>query len=86
MKIVIFDDLDYAFAKDAHARFPHLPVYLQPGNHTPPPPDAEDAHIDMDGVMNRMLWLVEKTTSDGWFNARVLPQLHVLLWGNRRGV
>jgi len=29
---------------------------------------------------------VEKVTSDGWFAARVLPQLHVLLWGNRRGV
>lgn len=86
LKIVIFDDADYAFARAAHARFPDLPVYLQPGNHTPPPPDAEDAHIDIDGIMDRMLWLVEKTTADGWFTARVLPQLHVLLWGNRRGV
>ena len=23
---------------------------------------------------------------DGWFAARVLPQLHVLVWGNKRGV
>jgi len=86
LKIVVFDDADYAFARKAHERFPSLPVYLQPGNHTPPPPDEEDALIDMDGIMARMLWLVEKTTGDGWFDARVLPQLHVLLWGNRRGV
>jgi len=25
-------------------------------------------------------------TEDRWFEARVLPQLHVLLWGNKRGV
>ncbi len=86
LKVVIFDDADYAYAKAASARFPHLPVYLQPGNHTPPPPDDDDARVDIDGVMDRMLWLVEKISEDRWFSARVLPQLHVLLWGNKRGV
>ena len=86
LKIVVFDDADYAFARHAAARFPHLPVYLQPGNHTPPPPDDDEAVVDIDGVMDRMLWLVGKVTEDRWFAVRVLPQLHVLLWGNRRGV
>ncbi|MBB5575982.1 7-carboxy-7-deazaguanine synthase QueE [Rhizobium paranaense] len=86
LKIVVFDDRDYAYARDVAARFPHLPVYLQPGNHTPPPPEADDATIDIEGIMDRMRWLVDKVTSDGWFEARVLPQLHVLLWGNKRGV
>lgn len=86
LKIVVFDDADYAFAREASARFPDLPVYLQPGNHTPPPPDDEDAVVDIDGIMERMLWLVGKVTEDRWFSACVLPQLHVLLWGNRRGV
>ncbi|HEY0123415.1 MAG TPA: 7-carboxy-7-deazaguanine synthase QueE [Rhizobium sp.] len=86
LKIVVFDDLDYAYARDAAARYPHLPVYLQPGNHTPPPPDADDAMIDIDGIVDRMRWLVDKVTADRWFEARVLPQLHVLLWGNKRGV
>ncbi|MNL15709.1 7-carboxy-7-deazaguanine synthase [compost metagenome] len=86
LKIVVFDDADYAYAKAASARLPHLPVYLQPGNHTPPPPDDDDARVDIDGVMDRMLWLVEKVSEDRWFSARVLPQLHVLLWGNKRGV
>jgi 7-carboxy-7-deazaguanine synthase len=86
LKFVIFDDADYAFAHDVAARHPALPVYLQPGNHTPPPPESEDALIDMEGIMKRMHWLVDKVIADGWFAATVLPQLHVLLWGNRRGV
>ncbi|MEI3852638.1 MULTISPECIES: 7-carboxy-7-deazaguanine synthase QueE [Ensifer] len=86
LKIVVFDERDYAYARDAAARYPHLPLYLQPGNHTPPPPDDDDATVDIDGIIDRMLWLVGKVTEDRWFEARVLPQLHVLLWGNRRGV
>ena len=86
LKVVVFDDADFAYARDAASRFPQLPVYLQPGNHTPPPPDDDDAKVDVDGIMDRMLWLVEKVASERWFEARVLPQLHVLLWGNRRGV
>lgn len=86
MKIVVFDDADYAYARTAAARYPQLPVYLQPGNHTPPPPDDENAPIDIEGVMERMRWLVDKVIADNWFEARVLPQLHVLIWSNRRGV
>ena len=67
-------------------RYASLPLYLQPGNHTPPPPDAQDAPIDMDGIMERMRWLVERAAADRWFTPHILPQLHVLLWGNRRGV
>ncbi|MBB4187647.1 7-carboxy-7-deazaguanine synthase QueE [Sinorhizobium terangae] len=86
LKIVIFDEADYAYARAAAARYPQLPVYLQPGNHTPPPPDQDDAAIDIDGIMERMRWLIDKVAEDRWFEARVLPQLHVLLWGNKRGV
>ncbi|WP_081162530.1 7-carboxy-7-deazaguanine synthase QueE [Ensifer aridi] len=86
LKIVVFDEADYDYARSAAARHPHLPVYLQPGNHTPPPADAHDAPIDIDGIMARMRWLVDRVAEDRWFEARVLPQLHVLIWGNRRGV
>ncbi len=86
LKIVVMDDIDYQYAKDAAARYPQLPVYLQPGNHTPPPPDKADSEIDLIGIMARMRWLVNKVIADRWFNATVLPQLHVLLWGNLRGV
>jgi len=86
LKIVIFDDIDYEFAKDAARRYPNLPVYLQPGNHTPPPPDNADAPIDIDGITSRLDWLTCKVVNDRWFSATVLPQLHVLIWGNKRGV
>lgn len=81
MKFVIFDDADYIYAREAAEKYPALPVYLQPGNHAPPP-----ASVDPDGLMERMRWLVDKVSADRWFNVSVLPQLHVLLWGNLRGV
>lgn len=86
MKIVVFDDADYAFARDASVRYPQLPVYLQPGNALVPAGDQEDAPVDHAALTARLLWLVEKVTADGWFDARVLPQLHVIIWGNKRGV
>lgn len=89
MKIVIFDDADYDWARKVAARYGDLQLYLQPGNHTPPPPDADadaDDAIDMTGIMNRMDWLIDKTLTDRWFTPHILPQLHVLLWGNKRGV
>jgi 7-carboxy-7-deazaguanine synthase len=84
MKIVIMDDADYAYARDAAARYPMLPLYLQPGNHTPPTQDSE--YIDIDGIMDRMRWLIDKVTSDQWNDVTVLPQLHALIWGNEKGV
>ncbi|ART99423.1 7-carboxy-7-deazaguanine synthase QueE [Yoonia vestfoldensis] len=86
LKIVIFDEVDYNWARDVAGRYAALPLYLQPGNHTPPPPDAQDAVIDIDGIIDRMQWLVDKTLGDRWFTPHILPQLHTLIWGNKRGV
>ena len=82
MKIVIFDDADYAWAQAAAARYPGLPLYLQPGN----PETDPDTPVDLQTSIDRLHWLIEKVTGDGWFAPRVLPQLHVLIWGNKRGV
>lgn len=81
LKIVVFDEADYDYAKDAAKRYPYLPVYLQPGNAAV----GENA-ANFDALTERMRWLVEKTLHDKWYSATVLPQLHVLLWGNKRGV
>ncbi|GAA0785793.1 7-carboxy-7-deazaguanine synthase QueE [Roseibium denhamense] len=86
LKTVIFDEDDYAYARDLSGRYPDLPLYLQPGNHTPPSPEAADAPIDMAGILERMRWLTDKVSGDRWYSATVLPQLHTLLWGNLRGV
>ncbi len=84
MKIVIFDEEDYLWAKEVAENYEQLPCYLQPGNHTPP--NADDETIDMDGIYNRYEWLIERSLKDQWYNVKILPQLHVLVWGNKRGV
>ena len=82
MKIVIFDQADYDWARAAAVRHPGLPLYLQPGN----PEVDPDTPVDLQSCIDRLHWLIEKVTGDGWFAPRVLPQLHVLVWGNKRGV
>jgi 7-carboxy-7-deazaguanine synthase len=86
LKIVVFDDADYAFARNAAARFPALPVYLQVGNPAPLTAASANDTADIDDLMDRFRWLIDKVTADRWFAATVLPQLHVLTWGNKRGV
>lgn len=86
LKIVVFDEADYLYARDVAARHSDLEIYLQPGNHTPPPPQDDTATVDQDGIDSRMRWLVDRVIADRWYAARVLPQLHVMLWGNKRGV
>lgn len=81
LKVVIFDDSDYAYAQQVGARYPELALYLQAGNHMV---DSACA-ADIPGVLERLRWLAEKVASDRWQSACVLPQLHVLAWGNMRG-
>ncbi len=83
LKIVVFDEEDYDYAYFVNERYPDIPLYLQPGNHTPP---HLAASIDLAGIMKRMDWLVDRVTQDKWYNVTVLPQLHTLIWGNKRGV
>jgi 7-carboxy-7-deazaguanine synthase len=88
LKIVVFDDADYGYAQAVAARYPALPVYLQVGNPTPSAGTngVLPAQADIDDLLGRFRWLVRKVTADRWFAATVLPQLHVLAWGNKRGV
>ncbi len=87
LKVVIFDDADYDYARMAAARYPLLPVHLSVGNHTPGEPNqAGRDGVDQAGLLARFRWLVDKVARDRWFEATVLPQLHVLAWGNERGV
>jgi 7-carboxy-7-deazaguanine synthase len=84
LKIVIFDDLDYEYAKSIHNRYPHVPFFLQVGND-----DIVTAENDqlVSALLNKFEWLIEKVTMDADLkNVRVLPQLHTYIWGNKRGV
>lgn len=82
LKIVIFDGPDYEYAQHVSSLYPDLSLYLQPGNHSV----EEQAGFDLNGVLDRLRWLAEKVAQDRWQKACVLPQLHLLAWGNQRGV
>jgi 7-carboxy-7-deazaguanine synthase len=83
LKVVIFDEEDFAYAKYVAKRYPTVPMYLQAGNHTPPQVSDQ---IDIPGILNRMDWLIKRVQQEQWYDVTVLPQLHTLLWGNKRGV
>ncbi|WP_298850022.1 7-carboxy-7-deazaguanine synthase QueE [uncultured Ruegeria sp.] len=82
LKIVVFDDADFQWAQHVSSRYPDLPLYLQPGN----PETDPDLPVDLQQATRRLEWLIDKTLGIGWFTPRILPQLHVLVWGNKRGV
>lgn len=82
LKIVVFDEPDYEYAQRVSQFFPNLPIYLQPGNHSL---DTK-VNFDLSGVLDRLRWLAERVAADRWQKACVLPQLHLLAWGNARGV
>src|SRR5579859_3948598 len=83
LKVVVFDEADFVYARQVAERYPDIPMYLQAGNHTPPHLSGD---LDTPGILERMDWLIQRVIAEKWYSARVLPQLHVLLWGNKRGV
>ena len=90
LKVAIFDEADYQFAKAAAARHPNLPVYLQVGNPAYLEP-ADEGNGTLTGaelqarLMEQYRWLVDRVAEDGWYKATILPQLHVVVWGTERG-
>jgi len=83
LKVVIFDEDDFEFAKMIHHRYPTIPFYLQVGN--PYLDDDVDNHTAK--LLQRYEQLVDRVmTSSDMNNVYVLPQLHTLLWSNMKGV
>ncbi|MGG4454756.1 7-carboxy-7-deazaguanine synthase QueE [Brevibacillus porteri] len=84
LKVVVFNDADFAYARTIHQRFPEVPFYLQPGNS-----DLSDADTPRlrDKLLESFEWLIDQAMATPDMNdAKVLPQLHALVWGNKRGV
>lgn len=84
LKIVIFDENDLNYAKQVHKLFPKLPLYLQVGNEDLTTQNNTELAIVL---LNKLQWLVNLVIADPDLNeVRVLPQLHALLWGNKKGI
>ncbi|MDN4492774.1 7-carboxy-7-deazaguanine synthase QueE [Ureibacillus aquaedulcis] len=84
LKIVVFNEEDYDYAKKIHFMYPAIPFYLQVGN-------DDIAERNNQQLISRLLekyeTLIDKVVADNELrNVKVLPQLHTLVWGNKRGV
>ncbi|PLR81710.1 7-carboxy-7-deazaguanine synthase QueE [Bacillus sp. V33-4] len=84
LKVVVFTDDDYDYARSLHFRYPEVPFFLQVGN--------EDTTTKDDGklilnLLEKYQLLIDKVMNDQDLkNVKVLPQLHTYIWGNKRGV
>jgi len=93
LKVPIFSSDDLAFAEYIGNLHPKLPLYLSVGNAHPPTDSAatealrkaDRGEADLLGLLAHYDWLCQMVLQRG-LRAIVLPQLHVLTWGNRRGV
>lgn len=92
LKVVIFDDLDYQYAKLVHHAFPEYDFFVSAGTEVAGPTVGDPYTVDQGVganryvVLQKMTWLMEKVAGDREMrNVRVLPQMHVLAWGNQRG-
>ena len=84
IKIVVFDENDLDYARKIHRRYPKSRLFLQAGN--------SDVHATYNETIVHTLlekyeWLINRVARCTQLNnVRILPQLHTLLWGNKRGV
>ncbi len=84
LKVVVFDEKDLQYAKEVHQKYETVPFFLQVGNHYLMM--ENDQHLTQI-LLKKLDWLINQVITDPDFNnVRVLPQLHVLLWGNKKGV
>jgi len=84
LKVVVFDDEDYQYAKKVHLRYPGVPFFLQVGNDDITTTDDRDL---VSRLLDKYTWLIDKAMADHELKEiKVLPQLHTYIWGNKRGV
>lgn len=95
VKVVVFDDLDFEFARFVRQQLSDATMYLSAGNdagRTVGNPTREDTRTDgqvKESLLSRYEWLVNKVLSDSEMchaDIVVQAQQHVLLWGNKQGV
>ena len=80
LKVVVFDEADFQFARRVCVLHPDVPFYLSVGN------DSVGGEADSAALASQLEWILERCAAEKWLDVTLLPQLHVLLWGNKRGV
>lgn len=84
LKVVIFHDEDFVYARKIHKRYPHLPFFMQVGNEDTLTMVRDEL---VSALLSKYEALIDKVIADHELKeVKVLPQLHALVWGNKRGV
>lgn len=88
LKVVVFDDDDFEFARKVKDRYSYIDLYLQAGTNSPyrNTDSFETMSMFRDDILKKLDWLSQKVIENHWYNARVLPQVHALIHGAKRGV
>ena len=78
LKVVVFNDEDYGWAKFMHERYRMIPFYVSCG--------TDEPYTGFEAIGERYRWLCEKVAHDpNMQNVTVFPQLHKLAWGAEKG-
>jgi 7-carboxy-7-deazaguanine synthase len=84
IKVVVFNDEDFEYAVSVHERYPDVPFFVQVGNEDLT--TADNVSLTQE-LLKKYEWLIDKVVAaKNMNNVRVLPQVHALVWGNKRGV
>lgn len=90
LKVVVFDETDYDYAARVrvYAQAHRTPMFVQAGTSNPySQTDTFDGRsIFREAILSRTEWLSDKVLADRWYEVRVLPQMHALIYGAKRGV
>lgn len=78
LKVVVSDERDYEYAKKVFERYSQAMHYISPCNISPGSPD-------LDAILEKTRYVVDMVLKDEQYNIKIVPQQHVLLWGNLRG-
>jgi len=94
LKVVIFTDEDYEWARNLHLTYPEMDFFLSVGHSDPSMPTVGNPYPTTEvepgfqkrRYLSQMRKLFEKISNDQTMaDVRVLPQMHILAWGNEKG-
>lgn len=83
-KIVVADDSDFQFVLTLANEFRDHQFWIQPCN--PFPTGIDDISVHRQVLLEKLEGLLGLIRQHRAYHITILPQLHVLVWGNRKGV
>lgn len=88
IKIVLFTQVDYNFARILQEACSEYPMYLQIGNDNDYFSDEyEVSLVELHTAFAKdYAYWADKLKQEHWYNVTLLPQLHTLVWGRGRRV